>query len=142
MTSIFTESAIHQKSPQELTALLYEACFTNLEEAIEDINNKDYVIANKKLQRANDILHRLGAGINYEAGIIADQLDVLYNYMADKLVEANLQKDIAPIKEVLQILEDISAAWNQAMQNKQADPKAAIRQKALAYEKSVLMEDN
>lgn len=142
MTGIFTESAIHQKSPQELTALLYEACLTNLEEAIEDINNKDYVIANKKLQKANDILHRLGAGLNYEAGIIADQLDVLYNYMADKIVEANLHKDVAPIKEVLKIIEDISTAWNQAMQNKQADPKAAIRQKTLAYEKNILMEDN
>lgn len=142
MTGIFTESAIHQKSPQEITALLYEACLTNLEEAIEDITNKDYVFANKKLQKANDILHRLGAGLNYEAGIIADQLDVLYNYMADKVVEANLHKDVSIIKEVLQIVEDLSSSWNQAMQNKHADPKAAIRQKALAYEKNVLMEDN
>ncbi len=142
MTGIFTESAIHQKSPQELTALLYEACLTNLEEAIEDINNKDYVIANQKLQKANDILHRLGAGLNYEAGIIADQLDVLYNYMADKVVEANLNKDVSIIKEVLRIVEELSAAWNKAMHSKQADPNAAIRKKALAYEKSILMEDN
>lgn len=142
MTGIFTESAIHQKSPQELTALLYEACLTNLEEAIEDINNKDYVIANKKLQKANDILHRLGAGLNYEAGIIADQLDMLYNYMADKIVEANLTKDVTIIKEVLQTLEEISTAWHKAMKDKPTAPAAGARSKASAYEKNVLMEDN
>jgi len=142
VTGIFTESTIHQKSPQELTALLYEACLTNLEEAIEDITNKDYVIANKKLQKVNDILHRLGAGLNYEAGIIADQLDILYNYMADKIVEANLTKDVTIIKEVLQTLEEISTAWNKAMKEKPSAPAAGLRSKASAYEKSVLMEDN
>ncbi len=142
MTGIFTESAIHQKSPQELTALLYEACLTNLEEAIEDIDNKDYLLANKKLQKVNDILHRLGAGLNYEAGIIADQLDMLYNYMADKIVEANLTKDVTIIKEVLQTLEEISAAWHKAMKDKPIAPAAGLRSKALAYEKNVLMEDN
>lgn len=142
MTGIFTESAIHQKSPQEITALLYEACLTNLEDAIEDINNKDYVFANKKLQRANDILYRLGAGLNYDAGIIADQLDMLYNYMADKIVEANLNKDTKIIKEVIQSLEEITSAWNNAMKTKPSAPAAGMRSKALAYEKSVLMEDN
>ncbi|MDF1507820.1 flagellar export chaperone FliS [Robertmurraya sp. DFI.2.37] len=141
MTEIFTESAIHQKSPQEITALLYEGCMTNLEEAIDFINSKDYVLANRKLQNANDILQRLGAGLNYDAGIIADQLDVLYNYMADKIVEANLNKDVKIIKEVLHSLEEISAAWNQAMKNKTADPAAGIRKKASAYEKSVLTEE-
>ncbi|MFD2442735.1 flagellar export chaperone FliS [Bacillus sp. CGMCC 1.16607] len=142
MTSIFTESAIHQKSPQEITALLYEACLTDLEEAIEDINNKDYVIANKKLQNANDILHRLGAGLNYDAGIIADQLDMLYNYMADKIVEANFKKDTSIIKEVIQSLQEITIAWNQAMKNKTADPSVGIRKKAMAYEKNVLLDNN
>lgn len=141
MTEIFTESAIHQKTPQEITALLYEACITSLEDAITDINNKDYILANRKLQKANDILHRLGAGLNYDAGIIADQLDMLYNYMADKLVEANLTKDVSIIEEVLHPLEEITVAWNQAMKKKVADPTAAIRKKASAYEKSVLTED-
>lgn len=141
MTSIFTEAAIHKKSPQEITSLLYEACITNIEEAIEDIENKDYVIANKKMQKANDILHRLGAGLNYDAGIIADQLDVLYNYMADKIVEANYNKDVSLLKEVLQTLEEITMAWNQALEKKPVDSTAGLRQKASAYEKNILTED-
>lgn len=140
MTGIFTESAIHQKSPQELTALLYEACLTNLEDSIEDINNKDYVLTNKKLQKANDILYRLGAGLNYDAGIIADQLDALYNYMAERLIEANYQKDVTIIKEVIKELEVILGAWNQAMKKKPANLAASMNRKAMAYEQNVLTE--
>ena len=51
--------------------------------------------ANTKLQKVNDLLERLGAGLNYEAGIIADQLDTLYNYMANQVIEGNLKKDTA-----------------------------------------------
>lgn len=141
MTGILTEDALFKKSPQEVTALLYEACLTNLEEAIDDINNKDFVIANKKLQKANDILHRLGAGLNYEAGIIADQLDALYNYMADKVVEANYKKDPKLIEEVIKAIEPIAQAWNEALKKKPVQTSAGLKNKTMAYEKSVLVED-
>lgn len=141
MTGILTEEALYKKSPQEITALLYEACLTNLEESIDDINNKDYVIANKKLQKANDILQRLGAGLNYEAGIIADQLDALYNYMADKVVEANYKKDTQLIEEVIKAIEPIALAWNEALKKKSAQTSNVMKNKTMAYEKSVLMED-
>ncbi|MED4350976.1 flagellar export chaperone FliS [Schinkia azotoformans] len=141
MTGIFTEDALFKKSPQEITALLYEACLTNLEEAIDDINSKDLIIANKKLQKANDILNRLGAGLNYEAGIIADQLDALYNYMADKVVEANYKKDPRLIEEVIKSLEPIALAWNEALKKKPSQGPGGLRNKAMAYEKSVLIED-
>lgn len=130
---------IYQKSSQEITSLLYEACLTSLEEAIAFIDSKDFVLVNQKLQKANDILQRLGVGLNYEAGIIADELDALYNYMADKLIEANVKKDPEMIKEVIRILEDISQAWNESIK-KPKQPVSQHRQKAMAYERSVLVD--
>lgn len=132
---------IYQKSPQELTALLYEKCLMDLEEAIELINSKDYVLANKKLQNANDILQRLGVGLNYEAGIIADQLDVLYNYMADEIVEVNKSKDVVRLEKVINILQSIAASWNEAMKNKPNVKNQSLRQKANAYEQNVLTQE-
>ena len=70
------------------------------------------------MQKTNDLLYRLGAGLNYEAGIIADQLDALYNYMAERVIEGNRKKDIAIIQEVLSISERLASAWNEAMKNK------------------------
>ena len=140
MTTLITESAIHQKSPQEITGLLYEGCMDFMEKAIESIEAKDYLEANYYLQKSNAILHRLGGGINYEAGIIADQLDMLYNYMAGKLILANLNKDAEPVKEALSILEDVSSAWNQALKTKSVTPTVQQR-RVNAYDKHIMTQD-
>lgn len=136
MTLTITKEALHKKTPQEITALLYEACFNNLEKAVTAINDKEFFQANLHLQKANDIVERLGAGLNYDAGIIADQLDALYNYMADKIIEANYTKNVETIKEVMKILGEIMSAWNVAMKkNMDAQPKI-LKQKANAYERN------
>lgn len=140
MTTLITESAIHQKTPQEITSLLYEGCMDFMEQAIEAIETKDYFEANVYLQKSNAILHRLGGGINYEAGIIADQLEMLYNYMTGKLILANLNKEVEPIKEALSMLEEVTVAWNQALKTKANQPTIQQR-RVSAYDKHVMMED-
>lgn len=131
-----SKEAIHQKSPQEITALLYEACLNNLQEAKTAIEEKNYTITNERLQKANDILERLGAGLNYEAGIIADQLEAVYNYMAETLIKANLKKDEALIDEVIKLLTDLSLAWSKALvTNKDIQP-LAVKQNTNAYEQN------
>nr|WP_096440502.1 flagellar export chaperone FliS [Alteribacter populi] len=135
---MITKEALHKKSPQEVTALLYEACMDRLEEAKARIEANDLVGANHRLQKSSDIFERLGAGLNYEAGIISDQLEVLYMYMADLVVQANYQKNTALIDEVLNLLATLSQAWHQAMnENRDLQPKAA-KQKVNAYERSVM----
>lgn len=134
LTTFLTNEALHQKTPQELTGLLYEACLTNLEDSLTHIDEKDFISANEKLKKASDIVHRLGAGINYEAGIVADQLEQLYNYMADKLIEANVSKDKAIVKEVIAILEPIMNSWNEAMKKKPDVLSKSIKQKARVYD--------
>ena len=137
--NFITEELIYQKSSQEITALLYETLINQLRDAIEDIKGKNLIDANKKLQKANDILYRLGAGLNYEAGIISDQLDALYNYMAERTIEANRKKDPAIIQEVLSIAERLADAWNKAMKNKPSTTQNHLRRKVNAYEQNVMV---
>ena len=109
-----TDEWIYQKNSQELTSLLYEGLIDLLNKSIEDIKDKKYIDANKKLQKTNDILYRLGAGLNYEAGIIADQLDALYNFMAERVIEGNKKKDITIVQGVLSITERLASTWNES----------------------------
>ncbi|PGT81104.1 flagellar export chaperone FliS [Metabacillus litoralis] len=135
-----TKEIIYQKSSQEITSLLYEALIDHTKGAIQDIEASRLIEANDKLKKVNDILERLGVGINYEAGIIAEQLDVLYNYMADLVIKANVKKDIEPLKEVLTILEDISGAWQTAMKNnKSSQIQQQLLRKTNAYERNVMV---
>ena len=137
--NFMTEELVYQKSSQEITSLLYETLMNQLRDAIEDIKGKNLIDANKKLQKANDILYRLGAGLNYEAGIIADQFDALYNYMAERTIEANRKKDPAIIQEVLSIAEKLAEAWSIAMKNKPSTAQNHLRRKANAYEQNVMV---
>ncbi|MEW8970571.1 MAG: flagellar export chaperone FliS [Mesobacillus sp.] len=137
-----TKDVIFKKSPQELTALLYEGIIDNLEQAIELINDKSYVQANAKLQRANDILHRLGVGLKYEAGPIGQQLDMLYNYMADQIVQANLRKDISLLKEMINLIQPIAQAWNDVLKKKVNVSQSSTVRKVTAYENSIMRVQN
>ncbi|MDW2876645.1 MULTISPECIES: flagellar export chaperone FliS [Bacillaceae] len=139
MVEFLTEEYIMQKNSQELTSLLYEALLSNLENSIQAIEDKDYMSANKMLQKVNDILYRLGAGLNYNAGIISDQLDHLYNYMADSVIEANRKKDIPAIKEVIGIAEMLADAWNQSIKKKPDQLQRKSMARANAYEQNVMV---
>ncbi|QRG67312.1 flagellar export chaperone FliS [Brevibacillus choshinensis] len=135
MTEVLTEQLVHQKSPQELTKLLYTALIEKLESSSKAIKQKNYLEANQLLQNCNDILYRLGAGINYEAGIVADQLEAIYNYMADRIIEANMNKSIAPIDEVLSLIKIVADAWNTALARGVDKPeKVMLKKKASAYD--------
>jgi flagellar secretion chaperone FliS len=132
-----TEEAVYQKTPQQLTALLYESLIDSIESAIGYTEQKEYAEANKQLQKANDILHRLGVGLKYDAGIIAHQLDALYNYMAEQLIEANIKKDVTIMQTVLKIATEISSAWNEAMKKSSSAPSASRMNKVSTYEQFI-----
>lgn len=136
MITSLNEEMIHKKSPQELTHLLYKVIIERLNLAIDAINEKKFDKANMHLQKCNDLVYRLGAGINYEAGIISDQLEVLYQYVADTLIEANIKKDVPLIQEVIRIVTDISDAWEQAMQDAKESTTANRSTRHSAYESS------
>ncbi len=133
-----TEELIYQKSPQELTSLLYEVLIENLQSSVRAVERKKYMLANQKLQKANDILYRLGAGLNYEAGIIADQLEALYNYMAERLIAANIKKDAEEIRQVLAIVDRLADAWNEAVKSNPKPAQSGLRKMANAYEQNVM----
>ncbi|MCM3791479.1 flagellar protein FliS [Domibacillus indicus] len=134
---MITKEMIYQKTPQQITALLYEAGLTQFDHAIAFLAEKQYAEANKAMQKINDITERLGAGLNYEAGIIADQLDHVYNFIADTVVQANLYKDAERLQQARQLFEMIAEAWNEAL--KAAPAKRAARKKN-AYEQNIFVE--
>lgn len=139
MNNPITEESLYQMSSQELTQLLYDAMEKNLLRAADAIRGGRFEEANRSLQKCNDILHRMGVGLNYEAGIIADQLEHLYNYMAERLIQANLQKDIGIIEEVRKLLGMISEAWREACKKQQGQEtgQSAIRRKINAYDQDL-----
>ncbi|MBM0064407.1 flagellar export chaperone FliS [Alkalicoccobacillus gibsonii] len=132
---LISQETLHKKTSQELTLLLYEAALNNLESAENHIEHDRFEQANKHLQKTNDILERLGVGINYEAGILADQLEQLYNYLADEVVTANLLKDRVRIQHVHEIILSLFSAMIEAVKDKRVANDRVNYKQTNAYEK-------
>ena len=63
-------------------------------------------------------------------------MDSLYNYMANRTIEANYRKDTDQIKHVKELAETLAAAWNEAMHRK--EQSSSVIQKVSAYENHVM----
>jgi flagellar protein FliS len=119
--------------------MLYEGAIRFLERALggfklEDPAEFNQTISNNIL-RAQDIIFELNVTLNIqEGGELAMTLRQLYDYLGRKLTEANLQKVIEPLQEVLKRLSVLRDAWAQMLisQGQPAEIPAAERRGVLA----------
>lgn len=107
------ETRVADASPHELIVLLFEGARQAIIVARAGIENKEVARKGSAISQAIDIiLNGLRASLNLEdGGNIAQNLYALYDYMARRLLHANLNNDIAALDEVLSLLSEIHEAW-------------------------------
>jgi flagellar protein FliS len=69
------------------------------------------VKAHQNLIKTQDIFTELMVSLDWGAGDWAVQLYKVYQFIYDKLVEANLKKDINILHEVIPLIEDVRNLW-------------------------------
>jgi flagellar protein FliS len=111
-------------TPEALTLMLYNGALRFMTEGREAIEKKDYEEANNSLQKAQNIITEFRVTLNMEYEI-AHQLLPLYNYVYDRLVEANMKSDIEQLDEAKTIITELRDAWAQAMKKARAEKGAA-----------------
>lgn len=116
--------------PELITSYLYKKLLEKIDLSMDQLTKRNFAEVNRNLQYCRELVTRLGVGIKYEAGLVADQLEALYQYIADKLVEANIKKDERILAEVRHIVFELDGAWDTAMRNMQAmssvDPAVGV----------------
>ena len=111
-------------TPEALTLMLYNGALRFMTEGREAIEKKDYEEANNSLQKAQNIITEFRVTLNMEYEI-SHQLLPLYNYVYDRLVEANMKSDLAQLDEAKNIITELRDAWAQAMTKARAEKGAA-----------------
>lgn len=107
-------------SPGELIILLYDALLNDLTQAHDCLTSQHYEIAHRALIRAQEIILELISSLDLSAGEIARQLQPLYQYEYQRLLDANVQKDAGAVAEVISLIRPLREAWVQAVQTVQA----------------------
>lgn len=119
------ESGVMSASPHQLIVMLLDGAKSAMVRARILMQQGD--IANKgiALSKAIDIItNGLKAGLDVEGGELAENLSALYDYMAQRLMIANLHNDVKVIEEVEALLENIADAWRQIGPNYQPAQEA------------------
>ena len=111
---VYRQQQVMTATPEALTLMLYNGAIKFINESIEASKKKEYEKANTSCIKAQNIISefRLTLKMEYE---ISKNLLALYNYAYDRLVEGNMNEDIAKLEEAKDILSELRDAWNQAM---------------------------
>ena len=120
----YERQQIMTATPESLTLMLYNGCLRFMTEGREALMNKDYEQANTSLQKAQNIISEFRITLKMEYDI-AKQLLPLYNYVYDRLVEANLKSDVTRIDEARDIITELRDAWAQAMKKARQEKGAS-----------------
>lgn len=89
-----------------------QSSFCNI--AVVAIENKDYAKANTNIQKAERIIGEFKATLNHKYATAKD-FDAVYDYLLDRLIQANMKKDPEILEEVLKHLRTMRDTWKEVM---------------------------
>ncbi len=116
-------------SPCQLIVKLYGAAIANLRRAVDAIEREEVEERWRANRKAHDIIEHLSSTLDLEqGGEIAANLDALYRFMMERLVEVDVNNDPEAARDVIQLLEPLYRAWielDQQMLAQSANPAAA-----------------
>jgi flagellar secretion chaperone FliS len=110
----YQKQAVTTSKPEDLTSMLYQGLIKFIRLAKMDLENKNIEASHKNNLRAQDILSELMVTLNQDYDI-SENLLSLYDYMKNRLIEANLQKKTDPLEEVEGYAVELSETWIAAM---------------------------
>lgn len=111
--SVGIETGVMSASPHQLILMLFEGAETTLRSALQQMQAGDVPGKGRAISRGIDIIQNgLRASLDAKAGgEIAANLNSLYVYMIERLLQANLHNDQERIHEVLRLLGELHGAW-------------------------------
>lgn len=112
---VYGARKIETATPAELTLMLYEGAIKFCNIAMGAIEKKDYEKANTNIQKARRIIVELKSTLDHKYPV-AEDFDVIYDFIFDRLVQANMKKDTEILEEALVQLRDLRDAWKEIMQ--------------------------
>ena len=111
----YLESRVLSASPLELVCFLYQCALDSVRDARRHLAAGDIVARSRSVCRAVGAISELEGSLNHaEGGTISRNLAELYQYLRQRLTEANMRQQGAPLAEAESLLTTLSEAWKAA----------------------------
>jgi len=121
----YQESAITSARPEELMLMMYNGLLKFILRAQEEIREKRLEAAHNTLLRCQDIVFEFQYTLNMDYAV-SNNLMLLYDYLYNRLIEANAKKDCAILDEVLGFVNELRDTWVEAVRINGEGKSAAV----------------
>ena len=119
----YTEGTVYSNNPMQLITALYEAGISSVQEAQRCLASGDIMARSAAVTKGVNILSELLVSLNHEkGGDISQNLQRLYGYMQQRLLEAHMKKTAGPLAEVEGLLKTLLEAWYVVAENEKSAP--------------------
>ena len=110
--SKYIHTEISTANNLELVILCYDKSIQFLMQAKDHLLKNEYELKSEKLVKVIDIIGELKCSLNFDhGGDLAKNLDAIYTYLTNRLVEGDLKRDSTVFDEAVNILEELREAW-------------------------------
>lgn len=110
-TSIAADLAV--ADPHRVIQLMMQVFLERLAQAKGAIERQDMEAKSTAVSKAQGLLHGLQDALDMSQGAISEDLHGLYAYMDERIWDASLTRDVAPLDEVMNLMVTIKSAWDQ-----------------------------
>jgi flagellar secretion chaperone FliS len=113
-SNAYKSNEVMTASRTKLVVMLYDGAIRNLKLAKLSIGDKNIEKTNTCIIKAQRILSEFMSTLNLEeGGDIAKNLLALYQYMYQRTIRANIEKNPDILDEVIGYLDELRGAWSQ-----------------------------
>lgn len=112
----YKQNEIETASPEKILILLYDGAIRFLVKAKGAMAENDVQETHNNLIAAQNIVLEFMSSLDMEnGGDLAKRLYNLYDYFYNTLVQANMNKDMKKVNEVLEHLKSLRETWRKAI---------------------------
>ena len=115
----YKKASVNTTDQGTLILMLYDGIIKFLSQSREKLIAKDYEGAHQLISKAKNILSELLSSLNVErSGEIGRNLKSLYSFMYDRLIDANIKKDVVYVDEVIDLMNELRIGWKHVNSSK------------------------
>jgi flagellar protein FliS len=108
----YRQTEIQSRTPLELVVMLYDGALRFTADARDAMVRKDIRSRQQNISRALAIVSELQSTLDMDSGgDVAQQLDKLYGFVRDRLMDASMKQEIQPLDDARRVLTTLREGW-------------------------------
>jgi flagellar secretion chaperone FliS len=117
----YLEQMVESASQEKLLYLLVDGAVNFINRAIIAMEKEKLDDVNLFLLKAQNIYLELTLSLDLEAGEFAKNLGMIYQFLYNLLIEANLDKNMEKLRNCLRLAEEIRGLWKDAIEKTKSE---------------------